>query len=225
MTSMLSILLVGFALGLRHATDADHVIAVSTIASHEHRLAAAARVGLIWGLGHGVVVFVAGLLIVFSGLAVPPHLATLAEAGVGLMLVGLGIWSLRGARRQPEGHHSHEHSHGELVHDHPHRHHAHPAGDHQHHHGPRALLVGAIHGLAGSAALALLLVPVLPTPATAVAWLGLFCVGTTVGMLALTTAIAAPFTLGARRWPGLQRRIQVISGVGSVIFGVFLMTM
>ena len=217
---------------MRHATDPDHVIAVTTIVSRERRLGSAALVGALWGVGHTVTIVLAGLAIVVFGAVVSPRVGLTMELSVALMLVLLGALSVRGALRSPP------HAHGDYVHAHPHP----PgAGDHGHrdddtplarldlrfgrlglYHILRPLVVGVIHGLAGSAAVALLVLASIREPLPAVGYLVIFGVGTIVGMMLITVAIAVPFAFTARRFVFLHRSLAFTAGVLSVGFGLFL---
>jgi high-affinity nickel-transport protein len=194
MVSPLSILVLGFLLGVRHATDADHVVAVSTIVSRDRTLRGAARIGSLWGLGHTLTVLVVGGAIIVFGLVIPPRLGLALELAVGLMLIGLGAWTLKGG---------HPHAHLPAA----------PA---------RPVLVGVVHGLAGSAAVALLVLGTIHDPAWALAYLAVFGAGTIVGMALITTALAMPIAAAARRLGtgGGLRWLGVVAGVASIAFGL-----
>lgn len=217
---------------MRHATDPDHVIAVTTIVSRERRLGSAALVGALWGVGHTVTIVLAGLAIVVFGAVVSPRVGLTMELSVALMLVLLGALSVRGALR------SRPHAHGDYVHAHPH-----PPGAGNHGHRDddtplarldlrfgrlslyqilRPLVVGVVHGLAGSAAVALLVLASIREPLPAVGYLVIFGVGTIVGMMLITVAIAVPFAFTARRFIFLHRSLAFTAGVLSVGFGLFL---
>ncbi len=143
-------LAVAFGLGLLHALDADHVMALSLYATREDGAAAGARAGLRWSAGHGVVVLVAGLVLAVLGRAIPDFLVALAERSVGLVMIGLGLVVLVGLVRRRAHLHFHVHdAHPPHAHWHAHAERATPALAHQHDHGP--VFVGALHGLAGSA--------------------------------------------------------------------------
>jgi len=217
---------------MRHATDPDHVIAVTTIVSRERRLGSAALIGALWGVGHTVTIVLAGLAIVIFGAVVSPRVGLTMELSVALMLVLLGAVSVLRALRSPP------HAHGDYVHAHPHP----PgAGDHGHRDDDtplarldlcfgrlglyqilRPLVVGVVHGLAGSAAVALLVLASIREPLPAVGYLVIFGVGTIVGMMLITVAIAAPFAFTARRFVFLHRSLAFTTGLLSVGFGLFL---
>jgi hypothetical protein len=252
----------GLLLGMRHATDADHVVAVTAILSRERRLGAAARIGAVWGLGHTLTVMVVGAAIIIFKLAVPVRLGLAMEFAVALALIALGATAAANLMRslarkffggaekiEPHAHvhshrhvHSHDESGGFFVHSHPHVHSAgHAAAEHEHlslagepaQSGfftsfaatrplMRSFAVGLVHGLAGSAALALLVLSAIPQPLWAAAYLAVFCVGVIVGMALLTIAIATPFVFAARRFTRLHEALITGSGLLSFGFGLVL---
>ncbi len=226
MISLLSILSLGFFLGMRHATDPDHVVAVTTIVSREQTLRAAAPIGAIWGLGHTLTILVVGGAIILFGIVIPPRLGLSMELSVALMLILLGGLNLSVLRRQAR-----DTAHGGAG-DHVH------AGDSGHHAAlatidrrlgrfgayrlVRPLVVGVVHGLAGSAAVALLVLGTIRDPGWAVGYLVVFGAGTVAGMLLITTAMALPFAYAARRFARLHRGLGLASGALSLAFGLFL---
>jgi hypothetical protein len=196
LTALLTILALGFLLGMRHATDPDHVVAVTTIVSQQRSLARAARTGVLWGIGHtATILLVGGAIIVLkvqlSG--IPPRLGLSLEFAVAVMLVVLGLLTLAGGERR-------------VVDS-----------------TARPITVGFVHGLAGSAAVATLpQVALIPDPLWAVGYLAVFGVGTIAGMLLVTVSIAAPSLLATHRFAGMNRTLRIASGVASVAFGLFL---
>lgn len=247
MTSALFILAIGFFLGMRHATDPDHVVAVSTFVSRERSLPRAGWIGVLWGIGHTVTILAVGAAIILFGFVIPPRLGLTLEFSVAVMLVMLGVLNLTGAMHwmshrfsptHPEhrGTHSHLHSHGDYAHTHPH---AHREGL-QHHAGEvappgwlggpltrlglfhtlRPLLVGIVHGLAGSAAVALLVLGTIRDPRWAVFYLLVFGLGTIVGMMLLTLLFALPFTLAGNRLAWLSKGLVAATGAASLLFGL-----
>ena len=247
MLELFSILMVGFVLGMRHATDADHVIAVSTIVSRHKDLLSASLIGVAWGIGHSLTLLLVGGAIVLFGLVIPARLGLSLEFAVGVMLVILGVWTVRGAlQRSKAGQmryraagHAHTHAHGDYAHFHSHGHGLHAHG-HAEQANPQArldlrfgriasyrylrpLVVGIVHGLAGSAAVALLVLPLVRDPWWGMAYLGCFGLGTIAGMLMITTAIAAPFVAASRRHPNFNNRLRLAAGALSVGFGVYVM--
>jgi len=245
MITALTLVALGFFLGMRHATDADHVIAVSTIVTRQRTLRGGVLIGGLWGLGHTLTIMgVGGAIIVFS-LVIPPALGLTMEMTVALMLIVLGLWNLTGIIQTLRDHlgggaglHAHAHRHGDYVHSHRH---GHGAQDHGHredatpqawldrHLGGlglyqmvRPLVVGLVHGLAGSAAVALLVLTTIGDPRWAMAYLVLFGIGTIVGMMLITVVIAAPMAYTARRLTHVERHLRVASGLLSLGFGLFL---
>jgi high-affinity nickel-transport protein len=245
MTALLSILALGFFLGMRHATDSDHVIAVSTIVSRERDVRHAAIIGMFWGVGHSITLLVVGGAIVLFGLVIPQRLGLSLEFCVALMLIVLGALNLRVALRgvharsafTEQDRHEHPHRHGDYIHSHPHGHapetHGHseksvpPARLDRRFSGSRAYravrptVIGVVHGLAGSAAIALLVLPIIRDPLWAVMYLSIFGAGTIAGMILITTAIAVPFSYSAR-FQFVHRHLGAVAGVVSFSFGLFL---
>lgn len=224
--TLLSILGLGFVLGMRHATDSDHVIAVSTIVSRERSTVWAAAIGALWGLGHSVTILVVGGAIVGFDLVIPVRLGLSMELSVGIMLVVLGVLNLSGAMRRIDevahqvrgGEKSGEgHGHGHV-------------GDERSGCGEfplarlvRPLLVGVVHGLAGSAAVALLVLTTIRDLPSALLYLGVFGLGTVAGMMLLTSALAAPLALVTARYAQANRHMVRITGVLSVAFGFLVL--
>ncbi len=192
--SILGFALIGVMLGLRHAIDADHVAAIATIVSRERSFGRAARVGALWGVGHSLAVMVVGGAIVLFRISVPPRVGLSLELGVALMLILLGYRSVM-----------------RPAHSHP------KPGD-----GRRPLLVGIVHGLAGSAAVALLVLATIPGTWAAVVYLLVFSLGTTGGMIAVTALMAAPAILAERRMARFDRGLRLATGLLSIAFGIFL---
>jgi high-affinity nickel-transport protein len=249
-------MVVGFLLGMLHATDADHVLAVSTIVSQQRRVGSAARVGALWGVGHTLTVLLVGSAIILFNLVIPPRLGLAMEFSVGLMLILLGAVTLARVSRYVRdtmtsmladgvsGHHHpgrlphshrHAHAHGDYVHAHRH---GHDAAGHGHGDTPqgwldrhlggltvyqalRPVAIGIVHGLAGSAAVALLILAQIREPLWAVAYLLLFGIGTMAGMMLITSLIAVPFA-ASQRLPYLNLALQVAAGALSLALGLYL---
>ena len=241
MSGLPAIAALGFFLGMRHATDADHVIAVSTIVTRARGTRSAAMIGAVWGVGHTLTILIVGAGIILLGWVIPARVGLSLELSVGIMLIILGFMNLRGIlTRLPAGPatHSHAHSHGDYVHTHAHGHdpesHSHNADQtpvawldgHLGRLGAyqlvRPLVVGVVHGLAGSAAVALLVLATIPSPAWAIAYLLVFGLGTVAGMMLITALIALPTAYAAGRQAAWQRGLRLASGLVSLGFGLFL---
>ncbi|HSQ32383.1 MAG TPA: hypothetical protein VLN49_21150 [Gemmatimonadaceae bacterium] len=192
MISIFSILLLGFVLGMRHATDADHVVAVTAIVTGEPSLRRASKVGALWGIGHSVTILVVGGAIIVFRLSIPPRIGLALEFAVALMLIVLGALSLSDRAMT---------SAASAV---------------------RPVVVGLVHGLAGSAFVALLVVAAVPGAWLGLAYLALFGLGTIAGMALVTTAVAVPSALSAHRIVHAHRYLRLASGVASVAFGLLL---
>lgn len=223
-TSLYAAFGLGLILGIKHALDADHVIAVSTIVSEHRSLKWASLIGAFWGLGHTVTLFAVGLLVIGLRLTIPPRVALGLEFLVALMLVILGasiLWRSFG----PEKLHLHAHAHNPETHAH---FHLHGSREEDHGHGHpfnsmrKPFLVGMVHGLAGSAALMLLVLTTIPSPLAGLAYILIFGFGSVGGMLILSSLVGLPFILTARRFTALNLWIRVVAGAASVAFGVFL---
>jgi len=267
MTTFLAVIALGFFLGMRHATDPDHVIAVTTIVARQRSLRHAAWIGVLWGVGHTLTILLVGSAIILFSVVIPPRIGLTMELGVGLMLILLGVLNLSGIMRwitevltpmaYPEGEslsgaaagldqhaleeapsHFHFHVHGDYVHAHLH---GHGAAGHGHqedatpqgwldrtfgrlglYHLLRPLVVGIVHGMAGSAAVALLVLAVIRNPMWSIAYLLVFGLGTIAGMMLITAAIAVPFAYTGKRFTRVNRTMAIASGVISLAFGFFI---
>jgi high-affinity nickel-transport protein len=245
MISFLSIVAVGFFLGMRHATDPDHVIAVTTIVSRQRNLLKAAMTGIFWGIGHTLTIFVVGTIIILFDVVIPARIGLSMELSVGLMLIVLGVMNiasfLRSARsispQDSELIHRHAHSHGDYVHSHAH---GHDPDTHLHSHQTpltwldrafgriglyqqlRPAVVGVVHGLAGSAAVALLILTTIRNPHWAIAYLLVFGAGTVGGMMLITMSIASAFNFFGKRHERFSQRLGLASGLVSLAFGLVL---
>jgi ABC-type nickel/cobalt efflux system permease component RcnA len=251
MITLISIIALGFFLGMRHATDPDHVIAVTTIVSRQRSIRDAALIGILWGLGHTITIFLVGSAIILFGVVIPPRLGLTMELSVGLMLILLGVLNLTGFTRwitetlTPAGlhadgqaAHAHPHQHGDYIHSHPHHHepetHGHaenatPVGWMDRTFGQlgvyqavRPLAIGLVHGLAGSAAVALLVLTTIRDARWAIVYLLVFGIGTIAGMMLITAAIALPFKYSQTRFARLNQGLAIASGLLSIAFGIFI---
>jgi len=204
-----SLLALGFVLGMRHATDADHVIAIATIVSRQRTLRGSALIGAAWGVGHTLTILVVGGAIILFGVAIPPRLGLAMELSVGAMLMLLGTLTLTGVRLLPGE--RHRHRSGEPA----------PPLASFPSQWIRPLAVGIVHGLAGSAAAALLVLAAVSEPVWAMAYLLLFGSGTVGGMVLITLALSAPFAF-TTGLPRLNWRLRTASGLVSFAFGLLL---
>ena len=237
MISFAAMALLGFLLGMRHALDPDHVIAVTTIVSTQRSVAKAGLIGTMWGIGHTVTIFLVGSAIIIFNLVIPPRLGLSMELAVGGMLILLGLMTLTGATQRLQQKFGTHGPHGDSF----------PADNEQD--SPalrldndpanpsafervlrslglynvfRPLIVGIVHGLAGSAAVALLVMTTIHDPWLSIAYLLLFGFGTIAGMALITAVTSIPFIKTAGRFSGLNRTIRVASGLISLGFGLFV---
>lgn len=178
---------------MRHATDPDHVIAVTTIVTSERSLARAARIGALWGLGHSLTILLVGGAIIVFKVAFSVRLGLSMELTVAVMLIVLGLLNLMNVNARPVP--------------------VSPA---------RPVLIGVVHGLAGSAGAALLIVPLIDDPRFAALYLLVFGMGTIVGMSLVTLAIALPALAAGAPTARVQRSLRLVSGAVSVLFGFYL---
>ena len=216
--STFSVLIIGFVLGLRHATEADHLAAVSTIVSEKKNLFTASIVGGLWGVGHTISLFAVGLIVIFLKFQISASVEAKLEAGVGLMLVILGANALR-KLFQSEKIHAHAHEHDGHAHTHIHTHKAELSEKSHHRFSPRSVVVGMVHGLAGSAALMLLIVPTIQSPLVAVSYILIFGVGSIGGMMVMSVVVGLPFHFTANRFDVLNKAIRLCAGVFSLGLG------
>jgi ABC-type nickel/cobalt efflux system permease component RcnA len=220
-TSPTAVLGLGFALGLRHALDVDHLAAVSTIVSERRGLWRSSLVGVVWGIGHTTSLLVVAIGVIGLHAEIPPRLGQCLELGVALMLVGLGARLLHAVLRG-DAIHAHVHAHAGRAHVHPH-HHVRGVADHDH--GPshrRPFLVGLVHGLAGSGGLMLAVVATIPDPLLAVTYVVIFGLGSIGGMAVTSTLFALPSRLAAGRVAGADRWLRAGAAVASVAIGLEL---
>jgi ABC-type nickel/cobalt efflux system permease component RcnA len=221
----------GLILGMRHSTDADHVVAISTIVSKQRSIRNAAFIGSVWGLGHTITIFIVGSLIILFGVEIPPRIGLSMEFSVAIMLILLGVLNLTGVMQKITAYYTpanvapattsgaatrsgiwkptesfFENSVGRF-------------GVYQ---CLRPLVIGLVHGLAGSAAVALLVLSTIHNPIWATIYLLIFGVGTMIGMMCMTAAIAVPLTYAGDRFTKLSHYLGVASGMVSLCFGSFL---
>ncbi|TLY30924.1 MAG: urease accessory protein UreH [Nitrospirae bacterium] len=219
----ITILSLGFVLGARHALDADHIAAVSTILSRRPTFGASGFIGFCWGFGHTAVLLLVGLVVIALKITIPEALAQVFEFGVGVMLVVLGASLALAIAR--EGWHLHAHEHDGERHLHLHSHQLRP--DHTHRHWLRRslqpLCVGMVHGLAGSAALMLMVLSTVRTLWEGVAYILVFGVGSILGMMLLGLVISLPLVLSASFGRRAQMTVQGLASLGSIGLGLAMM--
>jgi high-affinity nickel permease len=227
--SFLGILILGFFLGMRHATDPDHVVAVMTIVTKQRGVARAGVIGALWGMGHTFTIFLVGTAIILFKVSIPPRLGLSMEFAVGLMLIFLGVLNLTGVLRwlqmrfTPSMAMAAESSEAEA---------AVVSADGNWldrnlremglYNAVRPLVIGTVHGLAGSAAVAILVMTTIADPWWAIAYLLLFGLGTVAGMAVMTTAMAYPIVYTGRKMFRWNQALSVGSGLLSVAFGMFI---
>jgi sulfite exporter TauE/SafE len=224
--TLTSTLALGFLLGLRHALDADHVAAIATLATGARSLRRTVEQGVAWGAGHTLTLMLFGGAVLVAGAVVPEQAARGLEMAVGVMLVALGADALRRLRR--ERIHFHAHRHADIAaHFHAHSHRGerapHDPARHEHAHPPgfpaRALIVGIVHGMAGSAALVLLSLEALHSPARGLVYIAIFGLGSMLGMALLSVAIAVPLRLTSRHLGRAHHGLSATVGLATVMLG------
>lgn len=233
----ITVVLLGLFLGMRHSTDPDHVVAVSTIVSRQRSIVHSTVIGMMWGLGHSLTIFAVGAAIILFGVIIPPRLGLSMEFSVALMLVLLGILNFTGMMRWITERFTPSHKESEA-------HHAvisSPAGKMEPassrdqrsfwsrtmgnlgiYQTARPFAIGLVHGLAGSAAVALLVLSTIKSPVWATAYLLVFGAGTMIGMMIMTTAIAMPLAYSSKRFVKVNQFMTTTSGILSMAFGLFL---
>jgi sulfite exporter TauE/SafE len=223
--SIVSLLTFGFVLGLKHAVDADHLAAVSTMACERRSLISSSLIGVLWGLGHTISLMAAGIVVIFLHFQISKHVEQALEFCVGIMLVLLGVNTLRKLARGGQLH-VHMHEHGGHLHAHPHIHeHSEHEEQHTHHglrFGTRPLLVGIVHGLAGSAAITLLVLTTISSQAIGLLYIAIFGIGSIGGMMLMSTLFALPTRFTAARFTRANFVLRCLAGVFSLSFGLFM---
>lgn len=227
MTS-LSILIIGLLLGMKHATEADHLAAVATLATRQSTLAQTVQQGVAWGIGHSLTLMLFGGIVLALGKSIPHHMERMLEFAVGVMLIALGIDVLRRLLRQRIHFHVHTHEQG-AAHVHAH---SHPGGGwhrnslHRHTHAPtlpvRAVAIGMMHGMAGSAALILLSLEAVQSVTMGVLYIVLFGVGSIAGMALLSVAIAIPLRVSGAYFTWMRNGITAAVGGGTCLLGAYV---
>lgn len=230
-TDLITILGLSFLLGIRHATDADHVVAVTTIVARQKKgIFSSALVGILWGIGHSITVTLVGIPIIMSVFVLPPRLGLFLEFIVGLMLIILGILNLFGIASKITKKFTpltiHKHPHSDSATKHSHLHLSSELKDSFHHLGIfqtiRPIIVGFVHGLAGSTAIALLILSTIRNTNLAVFYLLIFHIGVISGMMIITMGIGASITLARKKGADLNHHLVPLSGILSLIFGLYV---
>jgi len=231
---MVSILFLGFLLGMRHAVEADHIAAVVSLSSRANSIWEGVRQGAAWGLGHTLTLFLFGSIVLFVANIVPEQIVRGIELAVGLMLIILGGDVIRHVIRDRVHFHTHIHSQldgSDTRHFHAHSHKGeksqdHNAASHQHVHPRgfpiRALLVGLMHGMAGSAALILLTLQTLSSPWLGLVYIAVFGIGSIAGMMLFSIVIAIPLR-AARHMTFVYNGLQTTIGVATITLGIFIL--
>jgi cytochrome c biogenesis protein CcdA len=225
-----SLLGLGLLLGVRHALEADHVAAVAAMATRARSSGEAIRMATFWGCGHALALVALGGAVAALGASLPEPAARALEAAAGLVLAGLGVDVLRRLDRRRVHFHPHRHDDG-VRHLHAHAHDGEPAAahdparhDHAHARGTlaRALLVGGVHGLAGSGALVVLALQSAGSPGQALAYVFVFGAGSVLGMVLFSTAVALPLRIHASHLSRTARGLEAALGLASVALGLWI---
>lgn len=224
--STFAVLGMGLLFGLKHATEVDHVVAVSTIVSQHRNVWRSAMVGALWGAGHTVALLITGVFVLFLRIAIPERVSNWLEFCVALMIIGLGSTALWRALRKRGDVHLHEHSHDGVSHVHIHFHDRQTRHDRNRPHahdvsriGQKPVLIGTVHGLAGSGALTLLILTQIESTWLGLLYLAIFGVGSIAGMLLMSGLIGLPFALTSGKLTPIHHRLQTAAAVFSIAFG------
>jgi ABC-type nickel/cobalt efflux system permease component RcnA len=228
-----TVLAFGFVLGLKHAVEADHLAAVSTIVSERKSLLGSSLVGGLWGIGHTISLLIAGITVILLHIEISERMSQALEFCVGLMLVALGLNALRKLLRKRHLH-VHAHQHGGRAHVHPHLHDGSPETDPNTHHGfrldqhqgfrfsARPLLVGMVHGFAGSAVLTLLVLSTINSPLIGLLYIAIFGLGSIGGMMLMSALVGLPVHFTAARFTRANLALRGLAGLFSLSFGLLM---
>jgi len=228
--NILAVLSIGLVFGLKHATEVDHVVAISTIVSREKNVFRSAVVGALWGAGHTASLLIVSVIVLSLRVAIPERVSGWLEFGVALMITSLGISALWRAVRKNAEVHVHQHGHDGLSHAHVHFHENYnktaPASHSPHSHvvsliGWKPVLIGMMHGFAGSGALTLLLLTQISSSLLGFLYVGTFGFGSIVGMLLMSGLIGLPFAFSSREVPHVHQALQPLAAVVSICFGIW----
>jgi ABC-type nickel/cobalt efflux system permease component RcnA len=228
--SIAAVLSIGLLFGLKHATEVDHVVAISTIVSRHKNVFRSAVVGALWGAGHTVSLLIVGVIVLLLRVAIPERVSGWLEFGVALMIISLGVSALWRATRTNSEVHVHQHSHDGLSHTHVHfhedenKHNPKTAAAHSHavsRIGWKPVLIGMMHGLAGSGALTLLVLTQISSALLGLLYVATFGVGSILGMLLMSGLIGLPFAFTSGRLNHIHQGLQTVAAVFSICFGVW----
>ncbi len=217
----MAVLLIGFVFGLYHAIEADHLAAVSAIVSEHKNVLTASIIGGFWGLGHTISLFVVGTLVIFVKLQISESTEGYLEGVVGVMLVLLGLNAIRKIFAA-EKIHTHTHSHDGHEHKHLHVHKDERSEGSHHRFAPRSVIVGMVHGLAGSAGLMLLVLPSIDSPLVALLYIAIFGIGSIAGMMIMSLLMGLPLYFTAGRFIAVNKGIRFLAGAFSLVWGGLL---
>ena len=224
MNTSLAVFGLGFALGIRHALDPDHLVAVSTIVSRHKSVVRSSVAGALWGVGHTASLFICGTIVLALRLSIPQAFVATAETAVAVMLVVLGVNALWRAIKNSRLHvHMHTHDGQRHVHFHVHKPDAPTVHEHDHvfNIGFRSFLIGTLHGLAGTGALMLLVIAAAPSFLAGSIYILTFGLGSIGGMLVLSSVISIPFVVSARFFQAFNNGLQFITALTSIGLGLF----
>lgn len=203
----LATLFFGFLLGIKHSFEADHVIAVSNIVTQQKNPLKSALVGAYWGVGHTATLLVIGLIVLVFKISIPENVGMFLEFAVGVMIVVLGLLTLKRLREIGETEEAYVEAHERQK-------------NHVHH---RSLLVGSVHGLAGSGALMLLVLSTVSSVTEGTYYIVLFGVGSILGMTLMSLLIGLPFAVSAKKFPKAEKYLRLAAGLTSILFGIYYM--
>jgi cytochrome c biogenesis protein CcdA len=212
----------GMLLGVKHAFDSDHLIAVSTIVTRERSAWRSLWIGVSWGMGHTLTLLIAGVVVVGLQQQIPPPVGLSLECVVGVVLIGLGLSTLYDCRRKKL--HAHSHVHAGTLHTHFHVHSDSPGHHHPHTVllGGKPLLLGMVHGLAGSAALMLLVLAAIPSPVLGLLYIVIFGCGSIIGMGVVSLMMGLFFAAASNRLRGFHHGVRLAVGSLSTAFGAWI---
>jgi len=219
--SAIAVLLIGFVFGLYHAIEADHLAAVSAIVSEHKNVWTASVIGGFWGFGHTISLFVVGALVIFVKFQITERTEGILEGIVGIMLVLLGLNAIRKIFTAQKIH-AHTHEHDGHEHSHLHIHHEEKTEKSHHRFAPRSVLVGMVHGLAGSAGLMLLVLPTISSAGVALLYIAIFGIGSIAGMMIMSLLMGLPLYFTAERFVAINKGIRFLAGAFSLIWGGLL---